>query len=59
MDVNLIRGAILVGLIVGFVGVWVWAWSKRRKSDFEAAARMPLEEDEPQQAPRAQREEKE
>ena len=46
MDVNLIRGALLVGLIIGFAGMWIWAWSKKRKPDFDRAARMPLEEDE-------------
>lgn len=45
MDVNIIRGAILIGLIIGFVGVWIWAWSRKRRSQFEEAARMPLEED--------------
>jgi cytochrome c oxidase cbb3-type subunit 4 len=35
-------------LIVLFVGVWIWAYSKRRKPSFDAAARMPLDdEDEP------------
>lgn len=46
MDVNFIRGAILIGLIVGFLGIWLWAWSKKRKPDFDRAARLPLEEDE-------------
>jgi cytochrome c oxidase cbb3-type subunit 4 len=31
-------------LIVLFVGVWVWAWSERRKSSFDAAARIPLDD---------------
>ncbi len=46
MDINFIRGAILIGLIVGFLGIWLWAWSKKRKPDFDRAARLPLEEDE-------------
>ncbi len=28
-----------------FVGIVAWAWSRRRKADFDAAARLPLEED--------------
>ena len=48
MDANIIRGAILVGLIIGFLGIWAWAWSKKRKPEFDRAARMPLEEDLPE-----------
>lgn len=47
MDVNLLRGALLVGLIIGFVGIFVWAWSRKRKPEFDQAARLPLEEDIP------------
>lgn len=47
MDMVFIRGALLIGLIIGFAGVFVWAWSKKRKTDFERAARLPLEEDAP------------
>lgn len=46
MDVTIIRGAVMIGLIIGFVAVVLWAWSKKRKPDFERAARLPLEEDE-------------
>lgn len=28
-----------------FIAVVVWSWSKRRKPDFDAAARLPLEDD--------------
>jgi cbb3-type cytochrome oxidase subunit 3 len=28
-----------------FMGIVFWAWSGRRKSDFEAAARLPLDDD--------------
>ncbi len=31
-------------LLVLFVGGWVWAWSPRRKEDFDAAARLPLDD---------------
>ncbi len=41
-------GIVTAVLIVLFIGVSVWAYSKRRKSSFDAAARMPLDdEDEP------------
>lgn len=46
MDVdNLIRAAILVSLLVGFVGIFLWAWSNKRKEDFELMSRLPLDED--------------
>jgi cytochrome c oxidase cbb3-type subunit IV len=28
-----------------FIGVVIWAWSGKRKQDFEALARLPLEDD--------------
>ena len=45
LDVNIIRAAVLIMLIVGFVGIWAWAWSRNRKEDFERMSRLPLEED--------------
>jgi len=44
MDMNLLRGAVLILLIAAFTGLWIWAWSSKRKADFDAAARLPLEE---------------
>lgn len=32
-------------LLVAFVAVVVWAWSRRRQESFEEAANIPLEED--------------
>lgn len=45
MDINDFRGLITLVTLVAFLGVWVWAWSKRRKADFDAIANLPLEED--------------
>ena len=33
-------------LLVCFIGGWIWAWSPKRKRDFEDAARLPLEDEE-------------
>lgn len=33
-------------LIIAFIGIIAWAFSSKRKSDFEEAARLPLEDDE-------------
>ncbi len=32
-------------LLFAFLGLVAWAWSGRRKSEFDAAARQPLEQD--------------
>jgi len=45
MDLDILRGAILLVLIFAFLGLWIWAWSKKRKAVFNAASRLPLEED--------------
>lgn len=45
MDMNILRGVVLIALIIGFLGIWGWAWSHKRKADFDRAARLPLEED--------------
>ena len=45
MDINDVRGILTAVLLFSFVGLWIWAWSSRRKADFEASAALPLEED--------------
>jgi cytochrome c oxidase cbb3-type subunit 4 len=45
MDNTFVRGAILIAMIIGFLGMWAWAWSKKRKPDFDRMAQLPLEED--------------
>jgi cytochrome c oxidase cbb3-type subunit 4 len=45
MDINILRGAILIVLIVSFMGLWAWAWSGKRKAAFDEASMLPLEED--------------
>jgi cytochrome c oxidase cbb3-type subunit 4 len=31
--------------MAAFLAAVAWSWSRRRKTDFDAAARLPLEED--------------
>jgi cytochrome c oxidase cbb3-type subunit 4 len=45
MDINDIRALLTAVIFFAFIGIWVWAWSSRRKADFEASAALPLEED--------------
>ena len=47
MDIGTVRGLITLALLVAFVALVIWAWSKRRKADFDKLARMPLEDDPP------------
>ena len=47
MDLPTVRGLLTLALMIAFVGMVVWAWSSRRKKDFEEAARLPLEDDGP------------
>ena len=45
MDINTLRAAVTVVALITFLGIVAWAWSSRRRADFEAAARLPLDED--------------
>ena len=46
MDINDIRTIVTVLAFLSFVGIVLWAWSGKRQAAFEAAARLPLEEEE-------------
>ena len=45
MDINDLRGLLTAVLLFAFIGLCIWAWSGRRKADFDASAALPLEED--------------
>lgn len=45
MDSNLLHSIITTFLFAAFIGIVWWAWSGRRSGDFEAAARLPLDDD--------------
>jgi len=45
MDIGLFRGLITVILLILFIGLWFWSWSKKRGVEYEAASRVPLEDD--------------
>ncbi|MBX2879383.1 MAG: CcoQ/FixQ family Cbb3-type cytochrome c oxidase assembly chaperone [Granulosicoccus sp.] len=38
-------------LLLIFVGIFIWAFDRRRRTDFEAAAQLPLEPDNYDQIP--------
>jgi cbb3-type cytochrome oxidase subunit 3 len=45
LDIGTLRGLVTAALLLLFVGLVLWAWSGKRKADFERAAQTPLEDD--------------
>ena len=46
MDINDLRGFSTLVLLVAFVWLCIWAYSKKRKRDFDKAANLPFEDEE-------------
>jgi cbb3-type cytochrome oxidase subunit 3 len=44
---GVLRGVMAGVLLLSFLGIWLWAFSRRRRPAFEAAAHLPLEDDIP------------
>ena len=44
----MVSGIISLVLLVAFVAGWIWIWRPSRRAVFDAAARMPLEDDDAQ-----------
>ena len=53
MDINTIRGLATLIALVAFVSVVLWAYSGRRKSDFDEAASLPFADDPDTDTPKA------
>ena len=45
MDVNDLRIITTVLSFTVFIGIMVWAFSRRNKEDFEVASKLPLDQD--------------
>ncbi|MGN6512126.1 MAG: CcoQ/FixQ family Cbb3-type cytochrome c oxidase assembly chaperone [Lysobacteraceae bacterium] len=45
METGTLFGVSTTVLLATFVGGWIWAWRPGRRAAFEAAARLPLEDD--------------
>ncbi len=45
MDIITLRSITTVVAFVTFLGIVVWAWSRRNAEDFEKAANLPFEHD--------------
>ena len=41
----MVAGIVSAVLLASFVGGWIWAWRPARRAAFDAAARLPLDED--------------
>jgi len=49
----MISGIFTAILLVTFIALVFWAWSKRRQRDFSEASKLPLEDDRTYREPRA------
>jgi cytochrome c oxidase cbb3-type subunit 4 len=47
MSVAFVQSVWTVMAMVVFIGIIIWAFSKRKKSDFEKAGRMAMDDDKP------------
>ncbi len=45
MDLNDLRSLLTVLLLVVFVGIVAWAWSRRNREAFDEASRLPFQEE--------------
>jgi cytochrome c oxidase cbb3-type subunit 4 len=43
-----VAGAIIVAMMISFVGIWIWLWNSRHTPKFDALARLPMEDEEDQ-----------
>lgn len=46
MDINDLRGLSTLFLMIAFIGLCIWAYSKKRKATFDEAANMPFADEE-------------
>ena len=44
-DVNTLRSLVTVVSFLTFVGIIVWAYSRKNSADFDTAANLPFEQD--------------
>jgi cytochrome c oxidase cbb3-type subunit 4 len=46
MDINDLRGISTAFLLIAFIGLCFWAYSKKRKKSFDEAANLPFADEE-------------
>ena len=47
MDFTFIQSIWTIVVMVTFLGIVVWAFSSKRKADFDEASRLPFDDDHP------------
>ncbi|MEI8170464.1 MAG: cbb3-type cytochrome c oxidase subunit 3 [Rhodoferax sp.] len=45
LDINTLRSVVTVLSFAIFIGIMVWAYSRKNVADFETAANLPFEQD--------------
>ncbi|HKK16566.1 MAG TPA: cbb3-type cytochrome c oxidase subunit 3 [Gammaproteobacteria bacterium] len=45
MNFGLLQGIYTIIVMIVFVGIVAWAWSGKRKKDFDDAAKIPFHDD--------------
>jgi cytochrome c oxidase cbb3-type subunit 4 len=45
MDINTLRAIVTVVTFVVFIGIVIWAWSRRNQAAFDDAAQLPFRQD--------------
>ena len=45
MNLAMVHAIWTIGVMVLFIGIVLWAWSGKNKARFDAAARLPFDED--------------
>jgi cytochrome c oxidase cbb3-type subunit IV len=45
MDINTLRSIVTVLAFLAFIGIVVWAWSRRNQASFYEAAQLPFRQD--------------
>jgi cytochrome c oxidase cbb3-type subunit IV len=58
MDINDLRGLSTAFLLVAFIGLCVWAYSRKRKKEFDEAANLPFADEDDEMNQRTEREER-
>ncbi|QHE86430.1 cbb3-type cytochrome oxidase subunit 3 [Hydrogenophaga sp. BPS33] len=52
MDINVLRSTVTVISLLTFLGIVVWAWSRRNQARFDDAALLPFRDEAPQDSTR-------
>ena len=47
MSASILHSWWTVVMLITFVGIVLWAWSAKRKTEFDSASQIPLLDDEP------------